>query len=78
MCFEIPVVRGYSGSEMEKKGYMRIVGRCGEPRATPENIEAMQRLLLAMRGQRPYLPRGVYRFKTHQEADAWRMEMLTR
>lgn len=57
---------------------MRVVGRRGEPGATPANIQAMQQLLLDMRGGRKYLPRGVYRFKTHQEADAWLMEMLTR
>lgn len=63
---------------MEKKGYMRVVGRRGEPKATPENMAALQQLLLDMRGKRPFLPRGVYRFKTHEEADAWQMEMLTR
>ena len=24
------------------------------------------------------VPRGVYRFKTHEEADEWQMKMLTR
>ena len=26
----------------------------------------------------PFLPRGVYRFRTHEEADAWQWKMLTR
>jgi hypothetical protein len=63
---------------MEKKGYMRVVGRRGEPKPTPENMEALQKLLLDLRGKRRFLPRGVYRFKTHEEADAWQREMLTR
>lgn len=25
-----------------------------------------------------WCPKGVYRFKTHEEADAWMMKMLTR
>lgn len=63
---------------MEKNGATRTVGRRGEPKPTPENIDALQRLLPEMRGKRRYLPRGVYRFKTHEEADAWQAEMLTR
>jgi hypothetical protein len=26
----------------------------------------------------PFFPKGVYRFKTHEEADAWHWKMLTR
>jgi hypothetical protein len=26
----------------------------------------------------PHLPKGVFRFKTHEEADAWMLKMLTR
>jgi hypothetical protein len=26
----------------------------------------------------PHIPRGVYRFKSHEEADAWLTRMLTR
>ncbi len=26
----------------------------------------------------PRIPRGVYRFKSHEEADAWLMKMITR
>jgi hypothetical protein len=26
----------------------------------------------------PFVPRGVYRFETHEEADRWLWEMLTR
>ena len=28
--------------------------------------------------QHRWCPKGVYRFKTHQEADAWKMRMLAR
>ena len=63
---------------METKGYMRTVGRRSEPRPTLENIRALQQLLHELRGKNPFLPRGVYRFKSHDEADAWEMRMLTR
>ena len=26
----------------------------------------------------PFVPKGIYRFKTHEEADAWMLKMLTR
>jgi hypothetical protein len=26
----------------------------------------------------PFLPKGIYRFKSHEEADAWQWKMLTR
>ncbi|HEX6565960.1 MAG TPA: hypothetical protein VF020_16845 [Chthoniobacterales bacterium] len=26
----------------------------------------------------PFIPRGVYRFQSHQEADAWLWQMITR
>jgi hypothetical protein len=35
-------------------------------------------LIIKLRGDRPFLPRGVYKFKTHKELDRWTLEMLTR
>ena len=56
---------------MEAKGDMKVLGRRREPRATRENMEAIQKLLLELRGsERLFLPKGVYRFKSHVEADA--------
>ena len=68
----------YRFREMQTKGDMKVLGRRTEPRATRENMEAIQKLLLDLRGQRLFLPKGVYRFKSHEEADAWQMKMLTR
>ncbi len=31
-----------------------------------------------VRSDRPFLPKGVFRFKTHEEADEWTLKMLTR
>jgi hypothetical protein len=63
---------------MQAKGDMKVLGRRREPRPTRENMDAIQRLLIELRGQQLFLPKGVYRFKTHQEAQAWQMKMLTR
>jgi len=31
-----------------------------------------------LRGSRPFIPKGVHRFKTFEEADAWTLQMITR
>ncbi len=57
---------------------MRIVGR-RKPMATGlEATNGMLKLVIALRGDKPYMPHGVYRFHTHEEADAWTLKMLTR
>ena len=46
-----------------------------------EGLEAMNGLLelaIELRGNKPFAPRGIYRFKSYEEADEWRMKMLTR
>jgi len=40
--------------------------------------ENLFQTLLKLRGTRRFVPRGVYRFKTHEEANQWLMKMLTR
>lgn len=64
---------------MPTEGQMKVLGRRRAPRPTRENIDALQRLALDLRGPgRLFVPKGVYRFKTHEEADEWLMKMLTR
>jgi hypothetical protein len=36
------------------------------------------RLTLRLRGDKPFLPRGVYRFRSFEESDEWTLRMLTR
>jgi hypothetical protein len=72
---------GYAPSvlRMPTSGDMKVLGRRRQPQATPENMEAIQKLALDLRGpRRLFVPKGVYRFKSHQEADEWLMTMLTR
>ena len=35
-------------------------------------------LALQLRGNKPFLPKGVYRFRSFKESDEWYMTMLTR
>ncbi len=34
--------------------------------------------VVALRGAKPFIPKGVYRFKTHEEAQSWSERMMTR
>jgi hypothetical protein len=35
-------------------------------------------LALKLRGDKPFIPKGVHRFATFEESDAWSLTMLTR
>ena len=57
---------------------MKIVGRKGKPRVDVTTIDSMQRLANELRKGRPFMPKGVYKFRSFEEADEWKMRMLTR
>ena len=57
---------------------MKIVGRQGNPKMDVLAIDSMQRMVNVLREGRPSIPKGVWRFKSFEEADAWTMKMLTR
>lgn len=57
---------------------MKVVGRKGESHVDAIAIDSMQRLANELRRGRPFIPKGVHRFKTFEEADAWTLRMMTR
>ena len=57
---------------------MKVVGRKRRVRAGLAQADAMQRLAHELRKGKPFMPKGVFRFKTFEEADAWKLKMLTR
>ncbi len=57
---------------------MKMIGRRKPTKASVLNIDGMQRLANTLRGSRPFIPKGVWRFKTFEEADAWSLRMMTR
>ena len=62
---------------MEKKGYMKVLGR-RKPGKGLKHADALLKLVIALRGDQPFIPRGVHRFHSHEEKDAWTLKMLTR
>jgi hypothetical protein len=56
---------------------MKVVGR----RRWAQGLVAaapLLRLVLDLRGAKPFLPRGVHRFRTFEESEAWTLRMLAR
>jgi len=56
----------------------KVVGKRANPtpRAYLDQAFGLQKTLREF--PQPKIPRGVFRFKTHEEADQWLMEHLTR
>jgi hypothetical protein len=56
---------------------MKVVGRrrwaAGLAASAP-----LLRLVLQLRGDKPFLPRGVYRFRSFEESEEWTLRMLAR
>ena len=57
---------------------MKVVGRKGKPKVNLETANEFLHLMRTLRGNRPFIPKGVWRFKTFEEADAWTLRMITR
>lgn len=47
---------------------------CHGLRATDQ----LQKLILSLRKGCPFIPKGVFRFQTFEEAQKWSLEMITR
>jgi hypothetical protein len=63
------------GSEVEEG--MKVVAR----RTTGRGLVAtapLLRLAVDLRGDKPFLPRGVHRFRSFEESEEWTLRMLTR
>ncbi len=59
---------------MEK---IKIVGRRRQRETeTEKDYDVLLKTLQALRGNRGICPRGVYRFRTFEEADQWMIRMI--
>lgn len=63
---------------MDAKPYMKVLGKRKPYSGGLEGLQGFFELCIRLRGDNPFLPRGVYRFKTHEELDQWTIKMLTR
>jgi hypothetical protein len=64
---------------MQSEKYaMKIVGRKGRAKVDIIAIDSLQRMANDLRRGRPFMPKGVWRFNSFEEADAWKLQMMTR
>jgi len=57
---------------------MKVVGRRSPGKGGLDTADGFLKLVISLRGEKPFIPRGVYRFRSHEEKDAWTLKMLTR
>jgi len=61
----------------KEESKIKIVGRrSGQFAASPENANALLHAVRQLRGGRRICPRGVYRFKSFEEAHKWMIKMI--
>ena len=57
---------------------MKVVGRRRPGKGGLDSAAGFLKLVISLRGDKPFIPRGVYRFRSHEEKDTWTLKMLTR
>ena len=67
-----------SGSRAPQQMTMKVVGRRQTGLATPEDTDQLLRTAWAIRGTDKLVPRGLYRFRSFEEADEWMTRMMAR
>ena len=57
---------------------MKVVGKRKPYSGGLEGAQGFFELMIKLRGNQPFLPKGVYRFKSYDEEHEWTLKMLTR
>jgi len=57
---------------------MKTIGHRQPAKGSIKNADHLQRLAIALRGDKPFHPRGVFKFKTYAEKEAWTKKLLAR
>jgi hypothetical protein len=63
---------------MAENNEMKIVGRRRPSRGGLDEANRFLHLVADLRKGKPFIPRGVHRFTSHEEKDAWTLKMLSR
>ena len=57
---------------------VKVVGRCVSQVDGVQSAEAFLDMVIALRGDKPFIPKGVHRFSGFEESQAWSMRMMGR
>ena len=56
----------------------KVLGRRRPGKGGLDSANGFLKLVISLRNGKPFIPRGVHRFRSHEEKDAWTLRMLTR
>ena len=59
-------------------GEMKTIGTRVQKRGDLASANGFLKLVIALRGNKPFIPRGVHRFRSFEEAQSWSLKMMTR
>lgn len=68
-CAILPIVDGET---------LKIVGRRSPSRGGLEAAASFLEMVIRLRGDKPFIPKGVHRFLTFEESQAWSIRMMAR
>ena len=63
---------------MAGQGAIKVVGRRMPSRGGLTAVAPFLDLVIRLRGDKPFIPRGVHRFRTFEESQAWSLKMMAR
>lgn len=83
MAFVVTVGRCYAPFCMDERRRSESPGKVVGRRTLPASLSSREDSKAAAIAWRrafptPFVPRGVYRFRSHEEADEWLWKMITR
>ena len=59
-------------------GRVKVVGRRTPPKGGLSAAAPLLELVLGLRRGKPFIPRGVHRFRSFEESHAWSIRMMAR
>jgi len=57
---------------------IKTVGKRKPVKGSLQAFDDLQRLAMALRGNKPFHPRGLFRFKSYEEKEQWELKNLGR
>ena len=66
------------GMDAQHPGPVKTLGRRGVRRPGLPAAEKFLEMVIALRGDKPFIPRGVHRFSTFEESHGWSIRMMAR
>ena len=64
---------------MERKQIsVKVIGRRRPGKGGIVAAAGLLKMVLILRGDKPFIPKGVFRFSSFQESESWSLKMMTR